>query len=91
MVFNPRSRSRRACGERDGKMKRACICNPKDKSKWWVMHRRHNHSAFESPKYHEHYSTKSTIVCEGCGMVWRTDAAYVNDLPDQPEHIVDKK
>lgn len=55
-----------------------CKC---DNPEWKVLHYKHNHSAFETPKYAEHYSEYSTIICMNCGHVWRTKAKYVEDLP----------
>lgn len=58
-----------------------CKCNHR---KWEVLHYKHNHSAFEQPKYAEHYSEYSTIICKNCGSVWRTKAKYVDKLPKSP-------
>jgi len=60
----------------------SCRCETKDKSNWVVIHRNHNHSAFESPKYAEHYSFYSTVYCTKCGAIGRTKAKYVDELPD---------
>ncbi|AEY65405.1 hypothetical protein [Clostridium sp. BNL1100] len=58
----------------------ACTCESKDKNNWRIRHYRHNHSAFEHPKYAEHYSDRSTIICLKCHGVWRTKASYVEVL-----------
>lgn len=47
-----------------------------------VVHRRHNHSHFESPKGEEHYSLYSTVRCTKCGAIGSTKAKYVDDLDD---------
>lgn len=60
---------------------KACKCVVKDKKQWEVLHYKHNHSAFESPKYGEHSSQYSTVRCKVCGMVWHTKALYVEQLP----------
>ena len=54
-----------------------CKCNNPD---WEIIHYKHNHSAFESPKYDEHYSVYSTLYCKNCGGVWRTKAKYVETI-----------
>ena len=61
-----------------------CICDVKDRSNFAVLHRWHNHSAFESPKYAEHLGNYSTVQCKVCNMVWHTKAKYVHSLPDAP-------
>ena len=33
----------------------SCKCKIKNKKNWRVMHRKHNHSYFESPRGAEHY------------------------------------
>lgn len=59
---------------------KACMCENKDKNNWVVLHYKHNHSAFENPKYGEHHSDYSMVRCEVCGMVWSTKAGYVHSL-----------
>jgi len=67
----------------------SCHCKerkkPLDKRAWVVIHRNHNHSAFESPKFYEHYSDYSTVKCLRCGAIGRTKAKYVNLLKDGVE------
>ena len=58
----------------------ACCCEVKDESNWVVLHYKHNHSAFEHPKYAEHPSEYSTVMCKKCGMIWSTKARYVEML-----------
>ena len=60
-----------------------CKCN---NPKWFVIHYKHNHSAFEYPKYQEHYSDYSTVVCKNCYATWRTKAKYVENLERHYEH-----
>lgn len=60
-----------------------CKC---DNPKWVVLHYKHNHSAFSSPKYAEHYSEYSTVACKNCYATWRTKARYVDNLPYQHEY-----
>ncbi len=59
-----------------------CKCEVKDKKNWVVKHRNHNHSAFESPKYEEHYSEYSSVRCTKCHACGRTKAKYVCLLED---------
>jgi len=60
-----------------------CKCNVKDHNNWVVTVRNGNYSAFESPKNGFHYSDYSSVKCTKCGMIWRTKANYVVDLPDE--------
>lgn len=57
---------------------RICSCDKKD---WEVIHYKHNHSTFETPKYGYHESEYSTVHCKNCGMVWHTRGKYVDKLP----------
>jgi len=57
-----------------------CSCAVKDKSKWQVIQRNCNHSAFNG--YRRTRSDYSSVTCTVCGHVWRTKAAYVMDLVD---------
>jgi len=62
----------------------ACSCPGKqnDKIANWAVHAREcNYSAFNG--YHRTMSAYSGVHCESCLGVWRTKAAYVNDLPDK--------
>lgn len=59
-----------------------CKCN---NPRWEILHYKHNHSAFQYPKYGEHYSDYSTVICRNCGSVWRTKANYVDKLPQYSE------
>lgn len=59
---------------------KACICTEKNKNNWVVIHYRHNHSAFETPKYGKHDSAYSIVQCKKCLMVWSTKASYVESL-----------
>lgn len=64
-----------------------CNCNKPD---WVIIHYKHNHSAFESPKYAPHYSEYSTVYCNSCGGLWRTKAKYVESLPLSEEYYAIK-
>jgi hypothetical protein len=57
-----------------------CQCETEDRSKWKVMQRYCNHSAFNG--YRETPSAYSSVTCTGCGRVWRTKAKYVDQLGD---------
>ena len=48
---------------------------------WEVWQRRCNHSAFNG--YRSTSSDYSQVHCRTCGAVWRTKAAYVNNLDDE--------
>lgn len=65
-------------------MSKGMKCNCTNPS-WIVVHYKHNHSAFETPKYSAHLSRYSTIMCQNCGHVWRTKAKYVDKLPIKGE------
>lgn len=45
---------------------------------WRVIKRNYNNSAFNG--YQRTFSDYSTVTCMACGAVWRTKAAYVEDL-----------
>jgi hypothetical protein len=62
--------------------KHSCDCKIKNKDRWRVLHRNHNHSHFQYPKGEEHYSERSAVICLDCGKVWRTKAKYVDGLKD---------
>ena len=61
----------------------SCKCKIKNKKNWRVMHRKHNHSYFESPKGAEHPSDYSTVLCLKCTGCGRTKAKYVDELEDE--------
>lgn len=62
----------------------SCKCPEKNRPlgnrRWGVIQRNCNHSAFNG--YRETYSDYSSVVCLGCGMVWRTKARFVGALPN---------
>ena len=58
----------------------ACKC---PRSGLVVDVRRANYSAFNG--YKRTPSSYSAVRCTACGACWRTDAKYVNELPDAPE------
>jgi len=55
------------------------------RSKWQVLDRQCNHSAFNG--YHYTPSNYSSVICTepGCGKVWRTRSNYVHTLQDYKE------
>ena len=59
-----------------------CTCT--SRSAWTVADRECNHSAFNGYRWTP--SAYSAVVCArylgGCGVRWRTKAAYVGALPD---------
>jgi hypothetical protein len=54
----------------------ACKCG--SRGAWRIVHYRCNYSAFNG--YRCTASDYSLITCEDCGAMWRTKAAYVNEL-----------
>lgn len=58
----------------------ACVCKTKDKRNWVVRHYKHNHSAFQTPKYGAHSSDYSMVQCKKCLRIWSTKATYVEGL-----------
>ena len=56
--------------------------NPDHRPHWVVLQRNCNQSAFSG--YRKTPSDYSEVCCmvDGCHSVWRTKAAYVNQLPD---------
>jgi hypothetical protein len=58
----------------------ACRCKPPNRALWVVIQRNCNHSAFNG--YRRTWSRYSAVHCRGCIGIWRTTAAYVDDLPD---------
>ena len=61
---------------------RTAACMREHREHWVVTQRHGNASAFNG--YHWTPSDWSAVKClaDGCGRVWRTRAAYVDDLPD---------
>jgi hypothetical protein len=60
-------------------------CGREHRERWVVLQRNGNCSAFNG--YHWTPSDYSSVMCAkpgGCGRVWRTNAAYVDRLPDAP-------
>lgn len=57
---------------------KTCKCG---KENWIVIHYRHNHSAFQYPKYAKHTSVYSKIQCQKCGNVFSSKSKFVDDLP----------
>lgn len=59
-----------------------CTCT-KAQRDWRVIHKRHNHSAFNG--YRWTASAYSAVRCWTCRHWWRTTAAYVDTLPVSDE------
>lgn len=61
---------------------RACQCGetakPVDQRRWRVLDYKCNHSAFNG--CHRTPSDYSAVECRACGSIWRTKAAYVDEL-----------
>ena len=49
---------------------------------WIVISRKVNFSYFEFPKGEAHPSNYSNVYCIKCKQIWRTNANYVDNLPD---------
>lgn len=63
-----------------------CVCTTsrQEKRKHWVVVDRQCHfSAFSG--YHYTPSDYSCVRCQTCGRFWRTKAAYVGELPSEPQ------
>lgn len=56
---------------------KTCNCG---KENWIVIHYKHNHSAFESPKYGWHKSVYSVVQCQKCGIIFSSKSKYVDNL-----------
>lgn len=56
-------------------------CGREHRASWRVIQRHGNASAFSG--YHWTPSDYSAVRCGDCGRVWRTKAAYVEDLPNE--------
>jgi hypothetical protein len=61
----------------------ACSCTetakPVAERQWGVLDYKCNHSKFNGGHYTP--SDYSAVTCKACGAVWRTKAAYVDQLP----------
>lgn len=60
---------------------RVVACGREHRESWRVIQRHGNASAFNG--YHWTPSDYSAVRCGDCGRVWRTKAAYVDDLPNE--------
>jgi hypothetical protein len=58
---------------------KACT-NQDHRTRWVVLVRKANYSAFNGGR--RTVSDYSELHCRQCGAVWRTKAAYVDELPD---------
>ncbi len=63
---------------------KSCICKVKDKTKWRVLKRHYQCSAFNG--YHPQYTSRSEVTCLVCGVRWRTEGGYVEELMDYDAH-----
>ena len=64
---------------------RMCVC-PKykdhsERKNWQVIQYHCNHSAFNG--YRRTFSDYSSVECTKCHQIWRTKAAYVDELPKE--------
>jgi hypothetical protein len=71
-----------------GKICQCLTGTPKDRRRarvtaWEVTQRRCNHSSFNGNRRTS--STYSAVRCKLCYSCWRTQATYVNELPDAPD------
>lgn len=61
-----------------------CSCpeaaKPVSERAWFVYQYKCNHSAFNG--YHRTPSDYSSVGCRKCNTVWRTKAAYADELPE---------
>jgi hypothetical protein len=55
-------------------------CQREHRATWAVLQRKGNRSAFSGYRWTP--SDYSAVRCGECGRVWRTNAAYVDKLPD---------
>lgn len=62
----------------------SCKCpeskKPAAERKWVVLDRHCNYSAFSG--YHCTFSDYSCVQCHACGFTWRTNAKFVDLLPN---------
>lgn len=58
-------------------------CNVRSGHDHRVLDRKCNYSAFNG--YHRTRSDYSAIRCVETGAIWRTKAAYVDELPDETD------
>ena len=52
---------------------------------WWVERRKLRDRREAWAVLQSEPSRYSDVVCYGCGAQWRTDAAYIDQLEDEPE------
>lgn len=54
-------------------------CHGRERENVRIVHRNHNHSAFNG--YHRTWSEYTGVVCINCGRSWRTKAAWLWRTP----------
>jgi hypothetical protein len=64
---------------------RAAACRREHYGQWRVIAREGNASAFNGYRWQRSRYSAVRCFAAGCGRVWRTDAAYVAELPDAAE------
>ena len=69
-------------GQSDEEREETVACMREHRGSWVVYQRECNFSAFSG--YQQTPSDYSGIRCTACGRRWRTKAAYVATLPDEP-------
>lgn len=67
-----------SCSERSAPISIPAGSNDRPRQ-WSIVQYKSNRSAFNG--YHDTLSDYSAILCGVCGSIWRTKAAYVDDLP----------
>jgi hypothetical protein len=80
--FQPSSAFPTQYGQSREERERTLACMRGHRDTWAVVQRQCNFSAFNG--YHYTPSAWSLVLCGTCGRRWRTKAAYVGSLPDQP-------
>lgn len=65
---------------------KTCRCGREFQRITWY---KHNHSAFERPKYGYHPSQYSKVICIKCGKNWMSKAKYLDDW-ENPVHLLKK-
>lgn len=67
-------------GMSDLEKARVRTCRRDHKGSWTVDVRNGNYSAFNGGRFTP--SDYSQLRCRSCGRVWRSNAAYIGDLPN---------
>ena len=82
MHFIPTEAQPTEYGQPRAERERTVMCMREHRASWVVVQRNGNASAFNG--YHWTYSDYSGVRCTRCRRYWRTKAAYVDTLPDEP-------